>query len=211
VRHGRRSFLTIGTTALVAMPLAARPGFAQSASTTRIHGTINGLRNNALDVRTTGGDAVSIALDPKTPIVAVVAASLKDIKPGSFVGSAARPGPDGRLVALEVHIFPESLRGFGEGHRAMDIAPQASMTNGTVGSDIADVSSVSGRSITVKYAGGAQTILVPDGVPVVAYEIGDATLLTPGAHVSITASAAAGGALSAARITVGKDGVTPPI
>jgi hypothetical protein len=211
MRHGRRAILGIGAAAFLAGPLLAQPGFAQTASATRIHGTITALKGGTLAVQTTGGQAVTIAFDPKTPITSVTAASLADIKPGSFVGSAARPGADGTLVALEVHIFPEKLRGTGEGHRAMDIGPQTTMTNGTVGSDIANVSSVSGRTLTVKYAGGEQKITVPAGVPVVLFDIGDQTLLTPGAHVSVNATEAADGTLRAARITVGKAGVTPPL
>jgi hypothetical protein len=211
MRHARRTILAIGAAALLAWPLLTPPGFAQSPSTTRIHGTITALKGGALAVQTTGGEAVTIAFDPKTPIISVAAASLADIKPGSFVGSAARAGADGKLVALEVHIFPEKLRGTGEGHRAMDIGPQTTMTNGTVGSDIANVSSVSGRTITVRYAGGEQKITVPAGVPVVYFDVGDATLLTRGAHVSVTATEAADGTLGATRITVGKAGVTPPL
>jgi len=103
------------------------------------------------------------------------------------------------------------MRGTGEGHRTMDGGTQTTMTNGTVGSDIADVASVSGRSITIKYADGDKTVLVPQGVPVVTYEIGNQAMLVPGAHVSVTASEAADAALSAVRITVGKSGVTPPL
>jgi hypothetical protein len=202
MRHARRTILAIGAAALLAWPLLTPPGFAQSPSTTRIHGTITALKGGALAVQTTGGEAVTIAFDPKTPIISVAAASLADIKPGSFVGSAARAGADGKLVALEVHIFPEKLRGTGEG---------TTMTNGTVGSDIANVSSVSGRTITVRYAGGEQKITVPAGVPVVYFDVGDATLLTRGAHVSVTATEAADGTLGATRITVGKAGVTPPL
>jgi hypothetical protein len=197
MRHARRTILAIGAAALLAWPLLTPPGFAQSPSTTRIHGTITALKGGALAVQTTGGEAVTIAFDPKTPIISVAAASLADIKPGSFVGSAARAG--------------EKLRGTGEGHRAMDIGPQTTMTNGTVGSDIANVSSVSGRTITVRYAGGEQKITVPAGVPVVYFDVGDATLLTRGAHVSVTATEAADGTLGATRITVGKAGVTPPL
>jgi hypothetical protein len=207
--------MAIGATTLAAwslLPSAGRAqGPAQSSSTTRIHGTITEVKGDVLEVQTTGGASASIGFAPTTPITAVAAAKLDDIKPGSFVGSAARPGPDGKLVALEVHIFAESMRGAGEGHRPMDIAPQASMTNGTVGSDIASVSSVAGRTITVAYAGGEQRITVPQGVPVVSFAPGSAALLTRGAHVSITAGEAAGGALTATRITVGKDGATPPL
>ena len=207
MRHARRNLLAIGAAGLLAWPMLA---LAQSASTTRIHGTITALTSNKITVQMTGGDPVAIAFDPKTPITAVGAASLADIKPGSFIGTAAKTQADGTMVALEVHIFPESLRGQGEGHRLME--PQnTTMTNGTVGSDMANVSSVSGRTLTIKYAGGEKTVLVPPGVPVVTFEVGNQALLTPGAHVSVSASEAAGGALSALRITVGKPGVTPPL
>jgi hypothetical protein len=208
MRHGRRNLLAIGAAGLLAGPLLTRRAFAQAASTTRIHGTVTGLKADALAVQTTGGRAVSIAFGPKTPIVGVAAASLADIKPGDFVGTAARPGDDGGLVALEVHIFPESMRGTGEGHRPFDMGPQSTMTNGTVG---ADVTGVSGRTITVSYKGGQQKVFVPPNVPVVRFEPGDQSLLTAGAHVSITASEDAAGALSALRISVGKAGLTPPV
>jgi hypothetical protein len=214
MRHGRRDFLAIGGGALLASPLLARPAAAQALTTTRIRGTIAAFTGSTLSVKTTSGDTVSIGLGATTPIVGVTAASLADIKPGSFVGSAAKTQADGTMVAWEVHIFPESLRGTGEGHRPMD--PQNTMTNGTVGADmaahIARVGGVSGRTITINYAGGEKKILVPDGVPVVTFEKGTTALLVPGAHVSVTATQpAGGGALTASRITVGKAGVTPPI
>jgi hypothetical protein len=211
MRHGRRNLLVIGAAGLVAWPLLTRLSFAQAASTTRIHGTITGLKGDALAVQTTGGQALSIAFSPKTPIVGVAAASLTDIKPGDFVGTAARPGDDGALVALEVHIFPESMRGTGEGHRPFDMGPQSTMTNGTVGADMANVRGVSGRTITVRYQGGEKKVFVRPNVPVVRFEPGDQSLLTTGAHVSITAAEDAAGALSALRISVGKAGLTPPV
>ncbi len=210
MRHTRRNLLAVGAAGVLAAPMLARPAAAQAPTSTRIRGTIAALTANSISVKTKGGDTVPIGLDAKTPIVGVAAASLAAIKPGSFVGSAAKTQPDGSMVAWEVHIFPDSMRGFGEGHRPMD--PQDTMTNGTVGADMASVGSVSGRTITINYAGGQKKILVPDGVPVVSYEIGTRALLVPGAHVSIMATEpAGGGALTAARITVGKSGVTPPI
>lgn len=210
MRNGRRNFMVISGAGILAWPLLARPVFAQAASATRIHGTITGLAGGKIAVRTTGGEAVAIAFDAKTPVTAVGAATLADIKPGSFVGTAARTRPDGTMVALEVHIFPESLRGTGEGHRPME-QQDTTMTNGTVGADAANVSSVSGRTLTLKYAGGEKTVLVPPGTPIVTFEVGTQAMLTPGAHVSISATEAAGGDLSAVRITVGKPGVTPPL
>jgi hypothetical protein len=206
--HWTRRSVLAATTGLAALPLLAR---AQPAPTRRIHGTIAGVKDGALMLQTTRGEAVTIAFGPKTPVTGVQAASLADIKPGDFIGTAARPGADGKLVALEVHIFAESMRGAGEGHRPFDMGPQSTMTNGTVGSDIANVSSVSGRTITVSYAGGQQTVLVPPGVPVVRFEPGTQALLTPGAHVSVTATDAPGGAISAVRIAVGEAGAVPPL
>ncbi len=209
MRQARRRFLALGAAGVLAGPLLAHRAAAQTASATRIRGTIAGVSANSIPVKV-GDDTVSIGFDAKTPIVGAAAATLADIKPGSFVGSAARTQPDGTMVAWEVHIFPESLRGTGEGHRPMD--PHNTMTNGTVGTDIASVSSVSGRTITINYAGGEKKILVPADVPVVTYDIGTTALLTPGAHVSVAATEpAGGGALTATRITVGKAGVTPPI
>jgi hypothetical protein len=193
------------------LPLLTRAGLAQTPSVTRIHGTITALKRDTLAVQTTGGKAVSVAYGPKTNFIGIAAASFADIKPGSFVGSAARPGPDGTLVALEVHIFPESLRGTGEGHRPFDMGPGSTMTNGTVGSGGGGVTGIAGNTITINYAGGAKTVTVPKDVPVVRFEVATRALLMPGAHVSIIAAEAPDGMLTANRIAVGEHGLTPPI
>jgi len=210
MRQTRRHLLALGAAGALAVPLLARRAAAQAPASTRIRGTIAGLTADSISVKTAGGDTVAIAFNARTPIVGVAAATLADVKPGSFVGSAAKTQPDGTMVAWEVHIFPESLRGTGEGHRPMD--PQNTMTNGTVGADMASVGGVTGRTSSINDAGGQKKILVPDGVPVVTYELGSRALLVPGAHVSVTATEpAGGGALTATRLTVGKAGVTPPI
>lgn len=210
MRQTRRHLLALGAAGVLATPLLARRAAAQTATSTRIRGAIAAVTADSISVKTNAGDTVAIGIDAKTPIVGVSAATLADIKPGSFVGSAAKTQPDGTMVAWEVHIFPESLRGTGEGHRPMD--PQNTMTNGTVGADMASVGGVSGRTITINYAGGQKKILVPDGVPIVTYDLGTRALLVPGAHISVMATEPAGGGpLTATRLTVGKAGVTPPI
>jgi hypothetical protein len=94
---------------------------------------------------------------------------MADIKEGTFLGSAAMPQPDGSQRALEVHIFPEEMRGTGEGHRPYNI-PNSTMTNGTAGG--ATVAGVAGSIMIVKYKGGEKRIVVPPGVPIVRYAIG---------------------------------------
>ena len=133
-------------------------------------------------------------------------ATLADIKPGSFVGSAAMPQADGSQKALEVHIFAESQRGTGEGHRPFTV-PNSTMTNGTVG-DM--VTATDGGTLIVKYKDGEKKIVVPPGVPIVRYEIGDRSELKPGVHITaLNAVKKADGAIEAPRLNVGRDGLVP--
>jgi len=184
-------------------------GAAQSeeAPRTRIRGTILSLTGETLDVATRGGERVQVHVGPAPRVVALAAGSLADVRPGSYVGTAAVPQPDGKLRALELQVFPESMRGVGEGTRPWDVAPESSMTNGTVGS----VAGTSGRDITIAYSGGEKTVAVPEQAPVVVYEPGTPGLLTPGAHVFIMATRAPDGTLASDRVTVGKDGLVPPM
>ncbi len=116
------------------------------------------------------GDALTLNLADKMLVVAVVKASMADIKDGDFIGSGAMPQPDGSQKAIEVHIFAELMRGTGEGFRPWDGAPNSTMTNGTVGNT---VTSVDGPVITVKYKDGDKKIIVTPDVPIVRYEVAD--------------------------------------
>jgi hypothetical protein len=118
------------------------------------------------------------------------------------------PQPDGRLKAQEVLIFPETMRGVGEGHRAWDLTPDSTMTNATVEAAVSDVA---GRVLTLTYKDGQQELVVPPGTPVVTLAPGDASLLKPGNYVFLGATQQPGGGLTASRITVGKDGLVPPM
>jgi hypothetical protein len=141
-------------------------------------------------------------------VVAVVKASAADIKPGLFIGSGAMPQPDGSQKALEVHIFAESMRGAGEGHRPWDGAPNSTMTNGTVG---ASVSGVDGPVVTVQYKDGEKKIILGPNVPIVRYEIADTGAITPGAAFTAVATGKqADGSFDVSRINVGRDGASPP-
>lgn len=204
---------TLATTLalLLALPLAAHAQTPPSAPPTgtpqRIRGTVASLEGQSLTVATREGDTVTLALAPNYTVAAVVPASLADAKPGAFIGAAAM-GPRDRLRALEVLIFPAAMRGAGEGHYPWDLQPESTMTNATIESEVA---SADGRKLTVKAKGETLTLTVPEGVPVVTFEPGTPAMLTKGAHVFIGAQKAADGTLTAARVAVGKDGLTPPM
>ena len=140
-------------------------------------------------------------------VVGVVKASMADIKENSFLGSAAMPQPDGTQKALEVHIFPEAMRGTGEGHRPLATAGQHHDQRRAAG---ATVTGVDGATIKVKYKDGEKKIVVPPNVPIVRYEIGSAATSRPGAAFTVPAATKKpDGTLEAGRINVGRDGVVP--
>jgi hypothetical protein len=141
-------------------------------------------------------------------IVGVVKASIDDVKPGVFIGVTSVPKEGTSSRALEIHIFPESRRGTGEGDRPFDLAPGSSMTNGTAANP---VDSVDGKSITVNYKGGSRVIVISPDTAVVTFAPADASELKPGAKVIVTAQKGADGALTAVAINIGKDGLTPPM
>ena len=159
-------------------------------------------------MRTRAGEAQTVHLNPKTRFVLVVPASLADVKPGSFIGVAALPGDGSELKAMEVHIFPEAMRGTGEGFRPFDLAPKSSMTNGAIS---ARVDAASGPKLTVTYKGGEQTIVVDPKTPIVAFEPGAQTDLKPGAAIIARGPKQEDGSIDAAFVLVGKDGLVPPM
>jgi hypothetical protein len=185
--------------------MLACPAWAQPAPSTKLHGTVSRFVHEELTIKTAGGDSTTLIVPGNTRFSAVANRTLADIKPNDFVGSAAAQGADGKLHALEVHIFPDSMRGTGEGHRPWD-EPQQTMTNGAVDGIAA---AADGGELKVKYAGGEQTIEVAPDVRVVALVPGDRSLLKPGAAVTIRAARAADGSLTALSIQAEKDGVKP--
>jgi len=179
---------------------------AQQPQTMRIRGSVEKVDGNTVVVKATDGKDVTLTLTGNAAIVGVNKASLADIKAGSFVGSAAMPQPDGSQKALEVHIFAESQRGTGEGHRPFTV-PGSTMTNGTVG-DM--VTATDAGTLTVKYKDGEKKIVVPPGVPIVRYEVGDRSELKPGVHVTaLNAVKKPDGSIEAPRLNVGRDGLVP--
>lgn len=181
---------------------------AQPAQTVRLRGTIENANGNALTLKGTDGVAARLTLTNDALVVAVVKASIGDIKENTFLGSAAMPQTDGTQKALEVHIFPEQMRGTGEGHRPYPAVPNSTMTNGTAFG--ATVTGVEGSTITVKYKDGEKKIIIPPGTPIVRYEIGSRSDLKPGAHFTVLAAAKKpDGTFEANRINIGREGVVP--
>jgi len=191
----------------IAMPVVSA-GSAYADEIVRVRGTIESIDGSTYVVKTRDGTEQKVALAPNAQVAGVVKASLADVKPGLFVGVTALAQPDGTQHALEVHIFPESMRGTGEGHTPWDLQPNSTMTNG----NIADaVTAVDGQTVTVKYKDGEQKILVPSTTPIVTYIAGDKSDLKVGAKVFIVAAKQPDGTLQGRAWRVGRDGVTPPM
>jgi hypothetical protein len=189
--------------------LAGSTAMAQQPQTLRVRGTIESVDGNILMVKARDGTDVKVTLADNARVMALVKASIEDIRPNSYIGISAMPQPDGSQRALAIHMFPESMRGTGEGHRPWDLQPNSTMTNAAVDTM---VTGVDGQTMTVKYKDGEKTVLVPPATPIVAYAPGDRGELKPGAKVIINgATRQADGSLSAPSIGVGRDGVTPPM
>jgi hypothetical protein len=189
------------------LTLTAGAAFAQTTPPMRIRATIEKIDGNVLTLKPRSGADVTVTLTPDATVVGVTKAPIGDIKPGSYIGSAAIPEPDGTLKALEVTVFPPAMAGAGEGSYPWDLGANSSMTNGTVG----DLVISNGRTMTVKYKGGGEKkIVVPDDVPIVSLEPVTRAMLTVGAHVIVVPTKAADGSMSASRISVGENGLVPP-
>jgi hypothetical protein len=198
------------TALIAAILLSASPVLAQNPPSTVVRATIEsvGAEGASINVRTRAGEDRTIRLGQKTRITFVVPATLADVKPGSFIGVAALPGEGGELKAMEVHIFPEAMRGTGEGFRQYDLAPRSTMTNGDVA---ARVEGVDGPKLTVSYKGGQQSIAVGPNTPIVAFEPAARTDLEPGAAIIARGPKQDDGSVEAAFVLIGKDGLVPPM
>ena len=176
--------------------------------TTRVVGTVDKLDGDNLVVDTRGGQPVTVVLADNAAVFGVEKRSIADIKPGDFLASGGVKDADGKIHAVEVRIFPEILRGTGEGQRPWDVKPDGVMTNATVGT----VSqSPEGGVIHVKYKEGVSEYTVGPEVPILAYVAGDRSLLKPGAAVFTVAQKKPDGTLTASRVTAEKNGVKPPM
>jgi Domain of unknown function (DUF5666) len=194
--------------ALGALTIIVPGDAAQAQDTVRVRGTIAGIDGATYVIKARDGAELKVALADNAQIAAVIKASLADIKQGLFVGVTAMLQPDGSLSALEVHIFPEAMRGTGEGHYSWDLRPQSTMTNANVDQV---VTAVDGRTLTLKYKDGEKKIFVAADTPIVAYVRGDNNDLKLAAKVFIAAVKQPDGTLQGRAWRIGRNGVTPPM
>ncbi len=192
-----------------ALTLAVSAAIAQQPQTARVRGTIESVDGQTLNVKARDGSAMTVKLADGAPVRTVVKQSLADVKQGSFVGITAMPVPDGTQKAIEIHIFPEAMRGTGEGHRPWDLMPNSTMTNANVESVVAGID---GRELTLKYKDGEKKFIVPADVEVVMFAPATAADLKPGAKIFVAAAKKLpDGTFEAPNVTVGTNGINPPM
>ena len=177
---------------------------AQQPPTVRIRGTIEAVDGPTLSIKSRDGSDVKVRVTDNVAVFGVTKTSLSEIKEGSYIGVTAMPEPDGTQKAIAVHIFPENQRGAAE-----DLRANSTMTNATVAETVAGVN---GQSILVKYKDGEKKVVVPPETPIVTFVPGDKSELKVGAKIIIFGAAKKeDGTLEAARVNVGRDGITPPM
>jgi hypothetical protein len=184
--------------------------FAQAPANppVRIRGTVEKLDGQMLTVKTRSGETAQIKLADNFAVMGIAKAGLADIDSGKFIGTTTVGERDGALVALEVHIFPEAMRGTGEGHYDWDLRPTSKMTN----ANVANVTSMGkDKVLMVNYKGGEKKVLVPENAVVVAFTPTDKSMLKPGAQIFTVTQKQPDGTLTAARVNVGLDGQIPPM
>jgi len=202
-----QGFVRLLTLTLLGLGVAISLAPAQDAPV-RIRGTIEKVEGDTYFVKARDGAELKLKLAPNAVVVALVPATAADIKQGSYIGVSGMPQPDGSQKALEVHIFPEAMRGVGDGHRGWDLQASSTMTNGNVETAAA---SSDGQSVTLKYKDGEKKIAIPSGIPIVLYVPGEASELKPGAKIFVSAATKQpDGTLQAPRVNVGR-GVAPPM
>ena len=180
----------------------------QPPTSSRVRGTIEAVDGDVLAIKSRGGEDVKLHMTGDINVVGISKISLADVKVGSFIGTTTVPGPDGSQNAVEVHVFPEAMRGTGEGSRPYDLRPNSSMTNATVADSVVGND---GHTLMVKYRGGEKKVVVSPETPVVTYVPADKSDLKPGAKVIAFMKKLPDGSFETNRVNVGRDGLTPPM
>jgi hypothetical protein len=194
---------------LMIVSVLGTAAWAQQPPTVRIRGTIESVDGPNLMIKSREGTDMKVRMTDNVAVFGVAKTELSDIKEGSYIGVTAMPEPDGTQKAVAVHIFPENQRGASEGFRPWDQRAGSTMTNATVAQT---VKGIDGQNILVKYKDGEKKVVVPPGTPIVTFVAGDKSELKPGAKVIIfSATKKDDGTLEAARVNVGRDGITPPM
>ena len=199
---------------VAALLLGATAGSAalmgQAATPVLVRGTVASLDGSTLHLTAKDGKDTTVMLAPQTNVATTSVIGIDAIQPNSFIGTAAEPGKDGVLRAVEVHVFPEAMRGLGEGHRPWDLSKTSSMTNGNVRT-VGKPRHGKGRELIVDYKGGQQTVVVPLNVPIVAFAAGSLADVKPGTHVFAVTRTGADGMAATNQLVVGANGSTPPM
>src|SRR5271169_281814 len=204
-----RSTLTRPLIAVAIVVASSLLAIAQQPPTpTRLRGTIEGVAGDTLSVKSRSGEDVRLHMTGDMRLVGIIKISLADIKLGSFIGTTTVPGPDGRQNAVEVHVFPEDMRGTGEGSRPYDLRPNSTMTNATVAETVAGND---GQTLMIKYKDGERKVVVGPDTPVVTYVPADKSELKAGAKIIAFVKQLPDGSFETNRISVGRDGLTPPM
>jgi hypothetical protein len=180
----------------------------QPPTPSRVRGTIEAVDGDTLAVKSRAGEDVKLHMTGDIRIVGITKIALTDIKVGSFIGTTTVPGPDGGNNAVEVHVFPEDMRGTGEGSRPYDLKPNSSMTNATVAESVVGND---GHTLLIKYKDGEKKVVVGPDTPVVTYVPAGKPDLKPGAKVIAFMKKLPDGSFETNRVSVGRDGLTPPM
>ena len=200
-------FRTIAALLITAVSAAA---IAQAPANppVRIRGTVERIDRTNLTVKANSGQSMNVKLADNFVVVGIAKASLSDVASGKFIGTTTVGERDGALVALEVHIFPENMRGTGEGHYDWDLRPDSKMTN----ANVASVTSMGkDRVLAVQYKGGEKKVLISEKTAIVSFTPTDRGELKPGVKVFVNAQRQPDGTLTAARVNVGLHGQVPPM
>ncbi|TCR87679.1 DUF5666 domain-containing protein [Rhizobium sp. BK376] len=200
----RKTALMLASGALVALTTIHG---ASAADRIRMHGTVESLDGDTLKIKSPDGKDVTVTMKSGMNVLGVKNASAADIKPGDFVGVGSQPTASGVNGAVQVVIFPASMKGTGEGDRPWDVKPNGSMTNATVANAVKDVN---GPTLTLAYKGGERKISIPDGTKIVALAPTTKDDLKAGAGVSVQGVMSGDNMVAADRVSVGLDGATPP-
>ena len=205
----RRSTLVCPLVVAAAVMASSLYAIAQQPpSPSRVRGTIEAVDGDVIAVKSRSGEDFKLHMASDMRLVGIAKISLDDIKVGSFIGTTTVPGPDGGNSAIEVHVFPENMRGTGEGSRPFDLRPNSSMTNATVAESVAGND---GHTLLVKYKDGEKKVVVSPETPVVTYVPADKSELKPGAKIIAFFKKLPDGSFEANRISVGLNGLTPPM
>ncbi len=203
-----RSTLTRPLVAIAMVVASFLYAIAQQSSPSRLRGTIEAVDGDVLAVKSRGGEDVKLRMAGDIRVVGIIKIPLADIKVGSFIGTTTVPGPDGGENAIEVHLFPEDMRGTGEGSRPFDLRPNSTMTNATVAESVAGND---GHTLLIKYKDGEKKVVVSPDMPVVTYVPADKSELKAGAKVIAAMKKLPDGSFETSRVSVGRDGLTPPM